>query len=231
MVPERIAVITPVGPNRRHLAAAVECVAAQTRAAYCHILVYDGAEADDVYPSTQRVVLPVRCRDSGATPRAVGVNLALAQLCDGIALLDADNVWLPEHLADLAKAAANADVAVSDRVICDEALAPLPASVDESDGVAFADTNVMLLTGRALDVAPLLGAVRRREGVDVGAVDRFFWERVRSYRVSVARTHQATVLYRSCWVGHYQAAPERRPSRMKTIEMIDGVPVVRWIER
>jgi len=95
VIPKRIGIVTPVGPESQRLRNAIESVAAQRWPAAIHMVVYDGHEPAERDPRVRHVVLPLPCEDTGATPRAVGANLALAQHCDALAFLDADNTWLP----------------------------------------------------------------------------------------------------------------------------------------
>lgn len=226
----RIAVVTPVGPSSSRLEQAIESVASQTLPAALHIVVYDGHQPASRDGRVQQVFLPVPCEDTGATPRAVGANLALAQHCDGLAFLDADNIWAPTHLESLAQLAEGYDIAVSMRRICDVNGDALYDDIDESDdGTRFVDTNCFLLTGRSLDIARQWGNVPRIPGIRTAGVDRVFWHRVKSDEFTIASTGEPTVFYRSRWAAHYEHFPDRRPKRCKALQEVDGVLTVKWV--
>lgn len=229
MIPKRIGIVTPVGPESQRLPNAIESVAAQRWPAAIHIVVYDGHEPAERDPRVRHVVLPFPCEDTGATPRAVGANLALAQHCDALAFLDADNMWSPEHLDSLAKLAERYDITVSTRRICDANGQFLYEGDMESDGAIFADTNCFLLTGRAVSIARHWGDVPRRPGIRTAGVDRVFWGRVKKQGFSIGCTGLATVCYRSRWLAHYTLFPERKPPRCKVLEIVDGIPTVKWV--
>lgn len=227
---KRIGVVTPVGPSASRLEQAIASVASQTRPAALHVVVYDGHQPAKRDGRVQQIVLPVPCEDTGATPRAVGANLALAQHCDALAFLDADNTWAPEHLASLAHAAETCDIAVAMRRICDANGDPMFDDGGEStDGTHFVDTNCFLLTGNAVSVAREWGNVPRIPGIRTAGVDRVFWKQVKSRQFTIASTGKTTVFYRSRWAAHYEHFPERRPSRCKVLQEIDGVMTVRWV--
>lgn len=230
MIPRKIAVITPVGAGADCLSRAIDSVAAQTLSSALHIVVFDGVEPCAVDPRVQAIFLPVGCEDTGATPRAIGANLALAQHCDGLAFLDADNSWAPEHLETLVKLARHFDVTVADRHICDLNDELMFQDYGDSDGKRFADTNCFLLTGGSVQVARQWGNVPRLPGVRTAAVDRELWKRIRKRGFSIGRTGLATVYYRSRWLAHYRQFPERAPPQCKVLRTMDGVITASWID-
>lgn len=228
MRPKRIAVITPVAPGYDRLQETIESVAAQTLRPALHVVVHDGYEPAERDPRVNHVILTLPCRDTGATPRAVGANIALAQRCDSLAFLDADNTWSPEHLELLANVARKFDIAIARRRICDSNGDPMFDDIRESDGTEFADTNCFLLTGRAVQVARLWGNVPHHPNHATAGVDRILWKRIRRRKFSVGCSDQVTVNYRSRWLGHYKNFPERKPARCKVLRLVKGIPTVRW---
>lgn len=229
VTPNRIGVVTPVGPASGRLVNAIESVAAQSHSVALHVAVFDGHEPTERDSRVKYITLPVPCEDTGATPRAVGANFALAQHCDALAFLDADNTWEPYHLESLVEAATNYDIVVAKRRICDANGEPMYDDEHESNGVEFADTNCYLLTGKAVQIARLWGDVPRAAGVRTATVDRYFWEHVKARNCKVGFTGKFTVNYRSRWLAHYRRHPERRPNRCKVLDHVDGIPTVKWM--
>ena len=196
----RIAVITPY--HREPLAMLERChasVAAQTHRDVEHLFVADGhphAEIDG-WP-VQHLRLP-HCGDMGDTPRATGAAVAAARGADALAFLDADCWYEPRHLERLAALISDATPVVTcARRLWKRDGAPLGTD-DESDGVAFNDTNCYLLGRRAFGYVSAL-LFKRADLSLVG--DRVLWQVLPSeWRV---RSSEPTVNYTTHFAFHYQ---------------------------
>lgn len=215
----RVAVVTPYyRETPQMLAQCHDSVRNQTYAC-THVLVADG------YPQPQmaradalHVVLPRAHEDNGNTPRMIGAISAINQGFDAIAFLDADNWYEPDHIARMVALhrRTQADVCTAGRLIAREDGSPM--FVDwECDGVDFADTSCLWLTGRALSLIPLWGAMPR-DGGPIG--DRVFWRAVVNKGVSRAHDPHPSVVFRSRYGFHYERAGEPSPPGAKTLEMV-----------
>ncbi|MEM7568818.1 MAG: glycosyltransferase family A protein [Pseudomonadota bacterium] len=111
--PPRFSVIIPVHNKERHVAAALQSALGQSLAPY-EIIVIDDASSDSSAAIVQHFENQVRilARDvpgpGGYAARNLGIQEATGEW---IAFLDADDIWSPSHLADLAKALQNAPTA------------------------------------------------------------------------------------------------------------------------
>ncbi len=130
----RIAVVTPAFQAESTLGSALASVAAQTRLPDEVVIADDGSTDAtlDVARSWHRH-LPIRVVSTGSTagPSAARAAAIAGSSSDAIALLDADDVWLPDHLE-----------------------AMLGAHAATADGLASADT-LAWIPGRGLSTRPL----------------------------------------------------------------------------
>lgn len=115
----KVSVVIPCHNAGRWIGETLRSVAAQTRAPH-EVIVVDDASTDDSAEQIRRSgvdvrLIPANCRNAAAS-RNVGIEAATG---DWIALLDADDVWYPTHLARAAEVlAGTADVAY--RALCDD---------------------------------------------------------------------------------------------------------------
>ena len=95
----KISVIIPCHNSGRWIAAALRSVAQQTRHPH-EIIVIDDASDDDSLAQIEESGVPVRLLRVNARNAAIARNAGIeAASGDWIALLDADDVWYPNHLA------------------------------------------------------------------------------------------------------------------------------------
>jgi hypothetical protein len=199
----KIAVITPtIGEVEKleRCQASVEAQVVPDGVEVEHIVVGDGVEGCLASGFTA-IELPLRANDAGATPRAIGSAYALGQGADAIAFLDDDNEWEADHLAvALQYVAAGAEVIASARYLCEyDTGRIMRADTHESDGGNFADTNTVVLAGRAAQFATTWAW-----GAHESGADRVFWRRLRrSFDSTCAATRKPTVRYRTPWLVHY----------------------------
>ena len=99
----RISVITPCHNAAPWIANALRSIAQQTYAAY-EIIVIDDASTDNSIAMIEQSGVPVRLLHVNARNAAVARNAGIeAAKGNWIALLDADDVWYPNHLARAAE--------------------------------------------------------------------------------------------------------------------------------
>src|SRR5262249_11014717 len=101
--PMRISVITPCHNAAPWISTALRSIAQQTYAAY-EIIVIDDASTDDSLAQIEQSGVPVKLFHVDACNAAVARNVGIEEAKgDWIALLDADDVWYPNHLARAAE--------------------------------------------------------------------------------------------------------------------------------
>jgi glycosyltransferase involved in cell wall biosynthesis len=115
----RVSVIIPCHNAGRWIGETLQSVAAQTLRP-AEVIVVDDASTDDSAEQIRRSgidvrIIPVRCRNAAAA-RNAGIEVATG---DWIALLDADDVWYPNHLERAAEVLAGTDD-VAYRAMCDD---------------------------------------------------------------------------------------------------------------
>lgn len=107
MTAPRLSVVMPLFDKASHIAAALDSVFAQSHAPHEVIVIdngsTDGGRAIVADLSDPRIILLdlTRPGPGGYAGRNVGIRAATG---DWIAFLDADDLWAPDHLADLAQA-------------------------------------------------------------------------------------------------------------------------------
>ncbi|MEO1137807.1 MAG: glycosyltransferase family A protein, partial [Pseudomonadota bacterium] len=106
----RFSVIMPAHNAGRWIGEALESVAAQTVAADEVIVIADSCTDDTIERARGFVELPIKviaceCRNAAAT-RNLGIREARGAF---VAMLDADDVWLPNHLASALALLADSD--------------------------------------------------------------------------------------------------------------------------
>lgn len=245
MAVTHVAVITPfVGEAAEVVERCVASVSAQATALRVHhVFVADGTPlpplpaASGVVEGVLGIALPTRCGDGGATPRAVGAAYALGALrVDGLAFLDVDNTFRPDHLATVAGLAEGRDVVSARRFLCHLATGePMVEDRADSDGDRFTDPSCLFLAHGGLRLARLWGELdAQRRYVHNTMQDRHFWGLVRNATPPARRAiaPHATVDYRTPWLDHYPvkgAFPP--PDRAKVVlGLPDGTRRSTWVE-
>ena len=182
----------------------------------CHYMVGDGRHVEWLDRESGVVQLPLgrANRDTGDTPRAFGAVLAIKDGCDAVAFLDADNYYLPGHLAGLAEAsrATGADVVTSRRLFIRPDGSRIEGLQDEA-AAQHTDTSCYLLTGRALPLAMSWGLWPRRLSF-LG--DRILRVILRSAKLKFVHVPLATVAYTTTYVEHYASRGEAPPPGAKS---------------
>ncbi len=203
----RVCVVTPYYKEAREsLERCMQSVAMQTHPC-THMLVSDGFPQDFIdRHAVRHVRLGASHGDYGDTPRALGALLAASEGVDAVAFLDADNCYLPTHIADMVAAArhSSAQVVTSRRALIAPDMAVLAVPDDKDEGQTdFCDSNCYLIT------RPAFGHVQRmllkpRELSVIG--DRVFWHALNAAGVSIHRAANRTVCYFTMWASHYRMA-------------------------
>ena len=183
----RIAVVTPYYQESTDiLRRCHDSVVAQTHAV-THIMLADGHPNDTVDGWDALHVRLPGSQDTGDTPRAIGALLASSMSSDAISLLDADNWFEPEHIANLQALHQQTGAQV---VTCARTLRREDGSVlglcDESDGQGFNYTNCYLIHSSAFYIFSTWGFKRKDLSV---YGDRIFWNNLLRAGVSRAHSH------------------------------------------
>ncbi len=207
----RIAVVTPyhaTAPQWLHQCHA--SVLGQSHPA-THILVADGQPLPEVDRWTaQHIRLPVRHADHGNTPRAIGSLSAIGQGFDGIAYLDADHWYAPDHVASLVTLhrQTGAALCLSHRYLHRLDGTPLGRCKD-TDGENFAAVSSMILFRPAFHLATLWASIHPK----LHAIsDRIMMLQVRKQNVSRAFSDRHTLSFRTANRADYLAFGETPPA-------------------
>lgn len=188
-----------------HLQQCIDSIANQSYRDYSHILVGDGISS---LPSNltfdSRVLfvsLPVNINDYGDSPRSIGATYAYSMGYDAVMFLDSDNWVDVDHLETVVKCQEKFGSSV---VTCNRKIFSMSGeylgNCPESDGVNFSDTNCILFTSAASEIATS-GWSMPREHHCIG--DRIIWNRVLKSGMSIGRTNAPTVNYRTNLSLHY----------------------------
>lgn len=216
----KIAVVTPYYREADDvLRTCLDSVRAQTHTPCRHFLVSDGFPNPLVegYDLTH-IRLPNAHGDNGNLGRCVGAFTAMSEGYDGIAFLDADNWFRPDHIARLAALHARTGAAICTTGRSIHALdGSLLMAVDrESDGVGFADTSCLCVFRPAFDLIPLWGLMPREAGP---ICDRLMWEAVIMRGISRAHDPEPSMAFRSQYRNHYTYVGKTPPAEAKTDEV------------
>jgi glycosyltransferase involved in cell wall biosynthesis len=223
----RIAVVTPY--YREPLEVLAQChrsVLAQG-VDVDHILVADGFPHAEVNGwKARHVVLPSGHADTGNTPRGIGGMLAGAEAYDFVAYLDADNWYLPGHLASLLElqARGGVEVCTSWRTFHHADGTPLAVAEPAEDALKHVDTNCFLI-GRGAFAALGVWLRMPRQLATIG--DRVFLAAMRHARYSIMSTRQRTVAYRTTHEFHYRLANLPAPADAKPMGLVH--PAEQWL--
>ena len=171
----RVAVVTPYhGEPAAVLRRCMHSVRAQDHPHVVHYMVADGLPQPALlaeWPQVRHIPLPHGNANFGCTPRGIGALCALADGADVVCFLDADNLFLPGHVASVVQAYAEArargrpvDAVFSSRHMFlpgREDLRIVPP--DEAPGSEFVDTNCISLA-RSAGENPPSGPIRMAHG-------------------------------------------------------------------
>ena len=179
-----------------------------------HILVADGEpdpRVDDW--DAQHIVITKNLGNYGDTPRAIGSMSAIGQDFDAIAYLDADNWFLPDHIAALValRNETGAAVCTSQRNL-HRLDGTFLSACWESGRDTFTDTNCLMLIGPARELSVAWAYVPAALH-PIG--DRIVWSWIAKSRWPRAHGDFRTVAYRTRYAHHYRALNESPPPGAK----------------
>lgn len=224
----RIAVITPYHSEPlEYLDACHRSVLAQEPRAD-HFMVADGIPNDTVATwNVRHVVLPSSHGDGGATARGLGSLLADSEGYDFIAFLDADNWYLPGHLASMVRLheKTGAPVCTCLRTFHRPDGSPLPVSEPAEDQLHHVDTSCFFLHRAAFEVLPVWS---RMPSQLWRLCDRVFLAALRHARFAAMSTRERTVAYRTLYEAHYAQAGLPMPEGVKPNDILK--PAIEWLK-
>ncbi len=223
----RIAVVTPYYDETESvLRACHDSVRGQTHAA-THIMVADGhPQAWIDSSSAQHIVLPVSHRNYGDTPRAIASVSAITQEFDGIAYLDADNWYQPDHIETIVemRRATGAAICSTNRSV-HRLDGSLLGYCEASDGEDFVDTNCLAVFKEGFFLLPHWGTMQQWTH-PIG--DRMMWHILSTSELTRTHLPHYTVCYRSGYHFHYHAAGEEPPADAPSLKAIADA-IDRWV--
>lgn len=230
--PLKVAVVTPYYKEPAVvLRRCMESVQAQSHPLVAHYMVADGVPQPEVmaeWPQVRHITLPNAHANFGSTPRGIGALCALADGFDVVCFLDADNLFVPDHVTSLVQVYEQARVAGKplDAVFASrylflpghEHLRLVPPG--EGKGSAFVDTSCMSLSRSA---GFLWGAWCQLPRSLAPMCDRAMCKLMQDHKLRVAWTQQHTVLYEANWKGAYLLAGLTPPESGLHDETLDIV--------
>jgi glycosyltransferase involved in cell wall biosynthesis len=203
----RVAVIVPAFNAESTLGSALASVAAQTRPPEEVVVVDDGSGDGTVALAKSwdaRLPITVLTTGTNAGPSAARRAAIEAATADALALLDADDVWFPDHLEAMLGAYATTDdgLASADALAWIPGTAVSPRSLSVSSPLPERGKQLgWLLEENHLSISALFSRARY-EAVGGfrpqfrGTEDWDLWIRMVRAGAAVARPDHATVLYR-----------------------------------
>jgi glycosyltransferase involved in cell wall biosynthesis len=197
-------------------------VSKQTYPRVLHYLVADGLPLKEPLKEegsrVRHISLPTSHNDGGSTPRGIGAVCALNEGADIICFLDADNLYLENHVASIITCFASfpLDAVFSHRHIFLEGHEHLRLTDSEDLSKTHVDTSCMALAKSAAFILPAWAMMPQ----SLGAIcDRVFLQIIRHHGLRTRWTEQFTVLYESRWATTYQACGLPVPDDAHSIDI------------
>lgn len=168
-----------------------------------HIMVSDDSPLNEVSTwDNYHIRLPSAHGDYGSVAKSIGAIEAIAQRADVLCFLDGDNWLLRHHMETCVKKLIEdkADIVVSHRYFCTlkgEAMAMCLTS----DADQFADTNCMVFSKNAMDIA--MSWYKLPEYAHA-ICDRVLWHWIKESNLKISHTGQPTVMYRTSYPSIYK---------------------------
>jgi glycosyltransferase involved in cell wall biosynthesis len=213
----RIYVVTPY--YKEDLSVLARCHASvagqEVDAHVVHVMVADGFPASELATwDIAHVILPDAHADNGNTPRHVGALTARSRGADFIAFLDADNWYLPGHLAAMLRlhAAENCEVTCSWRNFYDENEALLPVEEADEINCDHVDTSCIMMHKAAFAANSIWTDMPRQLSP---ICDRVFYAGLRRRRYRIGYTREKSVAFTTTYASHYDAVGRQAPMNDK----------------
>lgn len=213
-----ICVVTPY--HRESLAVLWRCHASvigqRVEARVVHIMVADGNPAASIDGWALRHLRLTRNNgDYGNTPRAIGGVVAASLGASFIAYLDADNWFLPDHLAIMLAACRQSRAAVvcSQRLFFSPDEEPLGIEEIAENALSHVDTSCYFLHRSAFALNAVWSRMPRQLG---GIGDRVFLQAVRHSHQGIHFTKSRSVAYTTTHASHYEAIGRPPPPDAKS---------------
>jgi glycosyltransferase involved in cell wall biosynthesis len=204
-----VAVVTPYCSEPRwKLQRCCDSVSKQTHPRVLHYLVADGSPLKEPLADSdgriRHISLPTAHNDGGDTPRGIGAICALNEGADIICFLDADNLYLEEHISSIVTAFASSpvDAVFSHRHIFVEGREHLRLTDSEDLSKTHVDTSCIALAKSAAFILPAWAMMPQSLGP---ICDRVFLQLIRHYGLRTRWTEKFTVLYESRHATTYRA--------------------------
>jgi len=176
-----------------------------------HIMVADGHPVAEIDAWTaDHMVLAVSHGDNGNTPRGLGGISALNRGFDGIAFLDADNWYAPDHIESVLRTMTenDADVVFSDRQVVLSTGEVCPRDDIDIRERKFADTSSIFI--RTSQPFLLLAWTLMDQSLSP-ICDRVMCAAIEARGLRTAWTGRQTVNYESRWRSHFAAMGKSPP--------------------
>jgi hypothetical protein len=214
----KVAVITPYYKEpRSKLERCMRSVAAQDYPV-THFMIADGYPSPYVMEAdVKHIMLPEPHRDNGNTPRGIGAISALNQGYEAFAFLDADNMYLPNHVSSLVAAieASGAHVAVSGRKIVLLDGTPVPGRDPEDEAGTHVDTSAYFITNKAAFLLPMWAMMDQPTSP---CCDRVMLAAIKHLNVPYVATGLETMVFESNYGIHYRMAGRPEPAKVNDID-------------
>jgi glycosyltransferase involved in cell wall biosynthesis len=224
--PWRVAVITPYCSEPLELLRRCHNSVLAQEVPCTHFLVADGPGHPELANWNCRpIVLGVSHADNGNTPRSLGALAAMNEGFDGIAFLDADNWWAPDHLrrAIETQAAGGYEVVFSGRHIVFPDGRRLTQLPEEERLHRHADTSAMVLFEPAFSSLALWAQMPR---LFAPLCDRVVFQQLMA-RHRCGWTEAPTLFFETWYAGHFLAAGLLPPRNAKFLAL---QPAAAWEE-
>lgn len=188
-----------------------------------HIMVADGvreALPGPYYP--RRIKLEKNWHDYGATPRAIGALIAVAEQYDAIGFLDADCIIDRDHVATClltAKTNPEADYIIARRRYVRLDGTTMPINDVVTSAATHVDTNCFFLLPTAYRMITAWLLIPSSLSY-VG--DCFFTRAMRQRRLKGVETDHITVNYTTRWRQHYVQCGETPPENAQELTVWKG---------
>jgi hypothetical protein len=191
-----------------------------------HILVADGHAAAFVDDwSVRHIRLDTEHADFGNTPRAIGCMLGISEGYRGIALLDADNWFEPDHIESCLSAAAKEPCAYVATLRNFYRIDGSPMLIDDESVETHVDTSCFFFLEDSYALLPLWGTMPKPLAP---VCDRVFYSILKGRGGSMAQTGRATVNFQVHYDNFYRRLGETPPPGAR--EAINFRVIQDWID-